>query len=91
MPADLRLVQVSGCFIEMFAINGSPVPLQCTVHKTSDNPMQTRNLAFFGSTVLEGSAIGVVVFTGNHTILGRLANRMIHVQREARPALQRPH
>jgi len=40
---------------------------------TDDNPMETKNLAFFSSNALEGTAMGVVVCVGDNTFIGRIA------------------
>ncbi len=41
---------------------------------TSDNPLEARNLAFFSTNCVEGAATGVVINTGDRTIMGRIAN-----------------
>lgn len=41
---------------------------------TNENPLETRNLAFFSTNCVEGAAKGVVIFTGDRTIMGRIAN-----------------
>lgn len=40
---------------------------------TNENPMETQNLAFYSTNVLEGTCKGVVFQTGDKTIIGRLA------------------
>lgn len=41
---------------------------------TNENPLETRNLAFFSTNCVEGTGKGVVIFTGDRTIMGRIAN-----------------
>ena len=41
---------------------------------SSDNPLETRNLAFFSTNAVEGTATGVVVKCGDNTVMGRIAN-----------------
>eukprot|EP00769_Ergobibamus_cyprinoides_P003038 gnl/Ergobibamus_cyprinoides/4223.p2 GENE.gnl/Ergobibamus_cyprinoides/4223~~gnl/Ergobibamus_cyprinoides/4223.p2 ORF type:complete len:147 (+),score=49.44 gnl/Ergobibamus_cyprinoides/4223:558-998(+) len=40
---------------------------------TSDNPLETKNLAFFGTLAIEGSAVGLVISTGDRTVIGQIA------------------
>jgi sodium/potassium-transporting ATPase subunit alpha len=41
---------------------------------TSENPLETRNLAFFSTNCIEGTAKGIAIKTGDRTIMGRTAN-----------------
>ena len=41
---------------------------------THANPLETENLMFFASNVIEGSGIGVVFATGDATVMGRIAS-----------------
>merc|ERR1712048_404212 len=38
-----------------------------------DNPLETRNLAFFSTNAVEGTATGMVVNIGDNTVMGRIA------------------
>merc|ERR1712048_1013250 len=38
-----------------------------------DNPLETRNLAFFSTNAVEGTAVGIVVNIGDQTVMGRIA------------------
>jgi len=41
---------------------------------TNQNPLETENLMFFASNIIEGSGIGAVFATGDSTVMGRIAN-----------------
>ena len=41
--------------------------IECT---NKENPLETKNLAFFGTLCKEGSGKGVVIFTGDRTVIG---------------------
>lgn len=41
---------------------------------SNDNPLETKNLAFFSTNAVEGTCVGVVVCTGDLTVMGRIAN-----------------
>merc|ERR1712212_1264942 len=39
----------------------------------NENPLETRNLAFFSTNAVEGTCIGMVVNIGDNTVMGRIA------------------
>ena len=41
---------------------------------TNENPLETKNLAFFSTNCVEGTGLGVVINTGDRTVMGRIAN-----------------
>ena len=38
------------------------------------NPLETKNLAFFSTNAVEGTAVGMVVNIGDNTVMGRWDN-----------------
>ncbi len=56
------------------SLTGESEPQSRGTDFTSDNPLETRNLAFFSTNAVEGSAKAVVVFTGDRTVMGRIAH-----------------
>ena len=42
--------------------------------KVEINPLEATNLAFFGTQCTSGSAEGVVINTGDHSVIGQIAN-----------------
>ena len=41
---------------------------------TDDNPIETKNLAFFSTNVVEGTAKAIVISCGDKTVMGRIAS-----------------
>jgi magnesium-transporting ATPase (P-type) len=75
VPADLRLLAVKGLRVEEAALTGESVPAE---KGTAALPAETslgdqRCLAFAGTLVASGTAIGLVVGTGDHTELGKVS------------------
>jgi len=74
VPADLRLIRVKNLLVEEAALTGESLP----VAKRSDavlpdSPLGDRFcMAYSGTMVVQGTATGVVVATGNSTELGRI-------------------
>ena len=74
VPADLRLIRVKNLLVEEAALTGESLP----VAKRSDavlpdSPLGDRFcMAYSGTLVVQGTATGLVVATGNSTELGRI-------------------
>src|SRR5882672_1370941 len=91
IPADIRVVSASGCKVDNSCLTGESEPQSRSMDNTSDNPLETKNLAFFSTNCVEGTgknfnkhltsfnlflwaARGIVINTGDRTIMGRIAN-----------------
>jgi Ca2+-transporting ATPase len=90
VPADVRLIELSGFATNDFALTGESDPTRKFTHPIAGAvPMANRhNLAYMGTTVATGEAFGVVVATGMRTELGRIAHLSQSTQRDQSP-LQR--
>eukprot|EP00184_Porphyridium_aerugineum_P000836 CAMPEP_0184698616 /NCGR_PEP_ID=MMETSP0313-20130426/5172_1 /TAXON_ID=2792 /ORGANISM="Porphyridium aerugineum, Strain SAG 1380-2" /LENGTH=1120 /DNA_ID=CAMNT_0027157581 /DNA_START=172 /DNA_END=3531 /DNA_ORIENTATION=- len=73
VPADLRIIQNAKLKVDNSSLTGEPEPQARSVDCTDENPLETRNLAFFGTLCVDGTATGVVVQTGDRTVFGRIA------------------
>nr|BAJ13363.1 sodium/potassium-transporting ATPase subunit alpha-1a [Oncorhynchus masou] len=73
IPADLRIVSASGCKVDNSSLTGESEPQTRSPDFSNDNHLETRNIAFFSTNCVEGTARGIVINTGDHTIMGRIA------------------
>jgi len=74
IPADLRVLVCSdNCQVDNASLTGESEPCKRTDQFTHENPLETKNLAFFGTSVPQGSLTGIVVNTGDQTVMGRIA------------------
>jgi len=74
VPADCRLLACSDdCQVDNASLTGESEPQKRTTEFTDQNPLETKNLCFFGTFVPMGSLTGVVVNTGDNTVMGRIA------------------
>ena len=55
-------------------MTGESEPQSRTKESTSENPLETKNLAFFSTNAVEGTCTGVVINIGDNTVMGRIAN-----------------
>lgn len=78
VPADIRITFAKDLFVSQSALTGESEPVEklAQVQITGDSSTQAANLVFMGSNVISGSAIGVVLATGNDTLLGDMAKQL---------------
>ncbi|KAI9281009.1 hypothetical protein BC943DRAFT_310639 [Umbelopsis sp. AD052] len=73
VPADLRLIQVSNDLkFDRAVLTGESEPIEGTTALTDENFLESKNIALMGTHVVNGSGLGVVVLTGNNTVMGRI-------------------
>ena len=73
IPADIRVVEARGFKVDNSSLTGESEPQSRTPEFTHENPLETRNLAFFSTNAVEGTAKGIVVNIGDNTVMGRIA------------------
>jgi sodium/potassium-transporting ATPase subunit alpha len=73
IPADLRIISNQKLKVDNSPLTGESEPIGRTVDCTDENPLETKNLAFFGTLAVDGTATGIVVNTGDDTVFGRIA------------------
>ncbi|EGO02908.1 hypothetical protein SERLA73DRAFT_84809 [Serpula lacrymans var. lacrymans S7.3] len=75
VPADLRLVQVSSDLrFDRSLLTGESDMIPGVIDATSDNVLETRNLALTSTFVVQGTCAGVVFATGDRTVMGRIVS-----------------
>eukprot|EP01133_Synstelium_polycarpum_P013712 gene13712-16165_t len=74
IPADIRIITCNGMKVDNSSLTGESDPQSCTVGCTDENPLETHNLAFCGTLVMDGSARGVIIRTGSNTLIGKIAD-----------------
>merc|ERR1712209_173874 len=73
VPADLRVIEARGFKVDNSSLTGESVPQTRSPEFTNENPLETRNLAFFSTNAVEGTCVGMVVNIGDNTVMGRIA------------------
>ncbi|XP_030635771.1 sodium/potassium-transporting ATPase subunit alpha-1-like [Chanos chanos] len=73
IPADLRVISSTNCKVDNSSLTGESEPQTRSPELTHENPLETRNIAFFSTNCLEGTARGIVINTGDNTVMGRIA------------------
>merc|ERR1712142_654318 len=73
IPADIRILEARGFKVDNSSLTGESEPQARSPENTHDNPLETKNLAFFSTNAVEGTAKGIVVNVGDNTVMGRIA------------------
>ena len=74
LPADIRIIEARQFKVDNSSLTGESEPQSRGPELTHENPLETKNLAFFSTNAVEGTAVGVVIRTGDNTVMGRIAN-----------------
>lgn len=92
VPADLRLHQVARLKVDESALTGESVTVEKTTAALPEGEPalgDRHNMAWQGTLVTHGHAEGLVVATGRHTELGRVAALLQRTERRLTPLQQR--
>ncbi|MEI7884160.1 MAG: magnesium-translocating P-type ATPase [Clostridia bacterium] len=78
IPADVRVLKAKDLFLNQAALTGESLPVEKSpTSKAIQNPLDLDNLCFLGSNVLSGTALAVVIHTGEKTYFGSLAASIV--------------
>ncbi|TPX31362.1 hypothetical protein SmJEL517_g05314 [Synchytrium microbalum] len=73
VPADIYVFNAGDFKVDNSSLTGESEPQDRVAHNTHTNPLEATNLAFNGTLAVAGEAYGVVVRTGDNTVLGQIA------------------
>ncbi|CAF1597765.1 unnamed protein product, partial [Adineta ricciae] len=74
VAADIRIIHTSALLVDNSIITKDSDPVPRSSDYTNTNPLETNNLLLSGTSITHGSAIGIVVKTAEHTLLGKMSN-----------------
>uniref|UniRef100_H2XY07 Sodium/potassium-transporting ATPase subunit alpha n=2 Tax=Ciona intestinalis TaxID=7719 RepID=H2XY07_CIOIN len=73
IPADLRIYSCQNMKVDNSSLTGEAEPQSRGIECTHENPVETKNIAFFSTNCVEGSGQGIVIKCGDNTVMGRIA------------------
>ena len=73
IPADMRVISADNMKVDNSSLTGENLAMKRSAKTTSDQPMETENLVFFGTMCKEGSCMGIVISCGDKTVIGNIA------------------
>ncbi|MFH2068580.1 MAG: magnesium-translocating P-type ATPase [Candidatus Omnitrophota bacterium] len=85
MPADMRIISGKDLFINQASLTGESFPIEkvpTPVQPAGNTTSEFSNIAFMGSSVVSGTALGVVIKTGISTRFGELSRRIAAMRTE---------
>ena len=76
VPADIRILESYQCKIDESALTGESLTIEKTIQSLPSDTLlaDRKNMAFMGTCIASGRAVGVVVSTGMKTQLGKIAS-----------------
>jgi len=81
-PADLRLLKTYELKVEEAMLTGESIPAEKSTTAISEDNLTSgdqKNMTFMGTIVVSGRAKGIVVETGERTVLGQIAEKVREV------------
>lgn len=85
VPADLRLIAAKDFFVSESALTGESMPVEKAVGIPASevsSPLDLSNACFFGTWVTSGTARGLVINTGTHTLFGEISESLAEKREE---------
>ncbi|MNO16024.1 Magnesium-transporting ATPase, P-type 1 [compost metagenome] len=79
IPADCRVLSAKDLFVSQAAMTGESMPVEKFPRQQDRdtlNPLDLDNILFMGTNVVSGTAMAVIITTGNSTYFGALAQRV---------------
>lgn len=73
-PADVMLFSASDCKVDNSSLTGESEPQERTSENEMRNPLEATNLLFNSTLVVSGEGFGIVIRTGDSTVLGQIAH-----------------
>jgi P-type Mg2+ transporter len=85
IPADLRIISCKDLFINQASLTGESFPVEKfpgALQPKGDSISELNNIAFMGSSVVSGTALGLVIKTGLSTQFGEVSRRLATIRIE---------
>ena len=75
-PADVRLISAKDLYVSQSALTGESLPVEkdeSLIPGNSENPLEMPNMCYLGTSIINGTALAIVVATGSQTYFGSMA------------------
>jgi sodium/potassium-transporting ATPase subunit alpha len=84
-PADILLFSCSDMKVDNASLTGESEAQDRKVANSFENPLEASNLSFNGSLVVNGEGFGIVVRTGDKTVIGQIASLTNNEKKQISP------
>ncbi|KAI8613284.1 E1-E2 ATPase-domain-containing protein [Chytriomyces sp. MP71] len=85
IPADVVIIGSTELKVDNSSLTGEADPQERSKRNTQHNPLEATNLAFNGTLAVVGNGYGVVVRTGDNTVIGQIASLTANEERRESP------
>lgn len=86
VPADVRFIHCTGdCEVNNASLTGESEPQKRKYAISTDEVMEAKNLAFFGTYIVKGKGVAVVIKIGDETFMGKIAKLAQSAEADATP------
>ncbi|MHB9152050.1 MAG: magnesium-translocating P-type ATPase [Spirochaetales bacterium] len=87
VPADLRIMTAKDFFVSESSLTGESMPVEKTAidvkeRGSAPQALELANACFMGTSVTSGSARGLVIATGTHTLFGAVSVKLAEKREE---------
>lgn len=80
IPGDVRFLEVKDLFIDQASLTGESNPVEkFAICKDYETITDISNIGFMGTNIVSGSALAIVLTTGNNTYFGSMAKSLYSV------------
>ena len=77
IPGDVRFIEAKDLFIDQSSLTGESNPVEkYSVNKGESDINSISNIGFMGTNVVSGTAIAIILTTGNNTYFGSMAKSL---------------
>ena len=85
IPADMRILRSKDFFVSQSSLTGESEPIEKKSSLTDSSlkrgsVVELEDICFMGSTVISGSADGIVIATGSHSYIGTIAKSIAGIR-----------
>ena len=85
IPADVRIIRCEGMKVDNSSLTGESDPLSRSPEAGHKMPLEAKNIAFFSTSCVDGSGVGVVIATGDNTVMGKIARLVTNIETRQSP------
>ncbi|CAK9303887.1 unnamed protein product [Gordionus sp. m RMFG-2023] len=85
VPADIRIIKCRSFKVDNSSLTGESEPQSRNAETIPSLPLEAKNIAFFSTNAVEGNATGIVIATGDRTVMGKIANLVSNIDMNSTP------
>ena len=88
VPADVRIIESNDLKFDKSMLTGESEPVEGFVHSDAKAFNEAKNIGFMTSLITNGSGKGVVIYTGDETMIGKIT-KMTSINKNKKTSLQK--